>query len=164
MPPPPLPPLYRNCKALGAEICQTQANPQENEGAGKQPGLGQRGVAANAVLCSPRPPPTRTHLGRLRGVHVCIAVHFGRFALAKLWKGGEGDTGSAPNQLKVGSSRSPWLPRGAGGGTQLTGSLEGHLHGIGNLLLLSHGAEVRQAGPAKLLLANGHLEQGVVRV
>lgn len=40
----------------------------------------------------------------------------------------------------------------------LTCSLQGHLHGIGNLLLLSHAAQVGEACATKLLLVDRHLQ------
>lgn len=43
--------------------------------------------------------------------------------------------------------------------SQRTSSSQGHLHGIGNLLLLGHAAEVRQWCHTRLGLGHGHLQQ-----
>lgn len=47
---------------------------------------------------------------------------------------------------------------------QLTRSLQRHLHGVGDLLLLRHAAQVGQPGAPKLLLGDGHLQQSIVRI
>lgn len=46
----------------------------------------------------------------------------------------------------------------------LTCPLQRHLHGVGDLLLLRHAAQVGQPGAAELLLGDGHLQQGIVRI
>lgn len=58
----------------------------------------------------------------------------------------------------------PGLSRATSRPQALTRALQRHLHGIGDLLLLRHAAEVGQPGPAKLLLSYRHLQQSIVRI
>ena len=46
----------------------------------------------------------------------------------------------------------------------LTRSLQRHLHGVGDLLLLRHAAQVGQPGAPELLLGDRHLQQSIVRI